>query len=515
MKGISSVYGFIMIFLLSMASIQTWSSAVGAMESIQGASDQSAQLHQLQGIEHLSLSLYAGNLTITNDGQVASTVEFLRLVGANSSRTIAVNSQVGVGDSLKESVPPGYAVQAVSSLGNVFTSSLASDPPGSVWSGPSGNAGGENAQLFEDVYDPSLFFLSSGSRVDAFSGSGSLQWSFNAGVGIVTDVMPISTGQIFVSVGYATISNTAQLYELDSSGRVVALFPVRLLAYPSGPDGPYEQPVAKGVDSGFVYYDGWFYSAAGPVGAIAGDTSLLASVDSSDFYFYTTSGDPNFPACQSWGNTMVIYSYTPGANYPGGVTLNWDDYVYLGACNAFPQQLLSASTGGGTFVALFADPYFSQSYYDPYPGENPYVVAISDSGQVVYQGVASSAGCSAVATDGSSVYMAVPQAKEIQVLDISTGAVTTYPIGIAASDVVWRNGILFAISNGAVKVFDGSMDLKKTIDFGPFALSSTSDSFPFEAALNTPSFLVLNNTAYAALVENATGSSSLIVGRYA
>jgi len=66
-----------------------------------------------------------------------------------------------------------------------------------------------------------------------------------------------------------------------------------------------------------------------------------------------------------------------------------------------------------------------------------------------------------------------------------------------------------------VKVFDGSMDLKKTIDFGPFALSSTSDSFPFEAALNTPSFLVLNNTAYAALVENDTGSSSLIVGRYA
>ena len=107
MKAISSVYGFIMIFLLSMASIQTWSSAVGAMESIQGASDQSAQVDQLQGIEHLSLSLSGSNLTISNDGQVTSTIEFLRFVQPNSSRTVRLDAAVDVGGSAGGEGPRG------------------------------------------------------------------------------------------------------------------------------------------------------------------------------------------------------------------------------------------------------------------------------------------------------------------------------------------------------------------------------------------------------------------------
>jgi hypothetical protein len=373
-----------------------------------------------------------------------------------------------------------------------------------------------NAQLVEDAYDPSLFFLSSGSQVFAFSGSGAVQWSFNAGVGVVTDIMPISSGQVYVSVGYTTASNTAELYQLDSSGRVVASFPVRLLASPSGPEGTYEQPVAKGADSGYAFYDGWFYSAMGPIGSLSSDTSLLAATDSSDFYYYTTSGDPYYDgACQPWGNTMVIDSYSAGQSYPGGVRLNWDDYVSLGSCNSYPQQLLGASTGGGAFVALFADPYFSESYYEAYPGENPYIVVISESGQVLYQGEAPSAGCSAVATDGSNVYLAVPQAQEIQVLHIATQSVTTYHTGTAASSLLWEDGALFAISDSAVKVYDGSMDLEKTLDFAPLSLSSASNSLPFEGALHTPSFLVLNSTCYAALVQSARGPSSLFIGNYA
>ena len=515
-RGISSVYGFIMIFLLSMASIQTWSSAVGAMESIQGASDQSAQLRQLQGVEHLSLSLSSGNLTITNDGQVPSTVQFLRLVGANSSRMVDVGAEVAVGDSVKETIPTGFAVEAITSLGNVFAAALASGPPGSVWSGPSGGEGLGNAQLFEDVYDPSLFYLSSGSQVVAFSGSGTVQWSFDAGAGVVTDVMPISTGQVYVSVGYATTSNTAQLYELDSTGGVVASFPVRLLANPTGRQGSYEQPVTKGEDSDYAYYDGWFYSAAGPIGAISSDTSFLASADPSHFYFYTSSADPYYnDTCQASGDTVVIDSYTVGSIYPGGVTLNWVDYVPMGSCNAYPPQLLASDTGGGAFVALFADPYYGVSYYETYPGENPYIMVISDSGRVEFQGEAPSPGDSSVATDGSNVYLAEPQSEQVQVLDIATQAVTSYPVGIAASSLVWEDGSLFAISNSAVKVYDSSMDLVKTIDFAPLTFSSASNSLPFEGALKAPSFLVLNATNYAALVENSTGYSSLVVGRYA
>ncbi len=99
-RGISSIYGFIMIFLLSMASIQTWSSAVGSLTELQGASDQSHQLEQMQGLEHLSLSLSDGNLTIANDGQIPSTLDYLRLVGQNDSKTIALEGMLAVGGSM-------------------------------------------------------------------------------------------------------------------------------------------------------------------------------------------------------------------------------------------------------------------------------------------------------------------------------------------------------------------------------------------------------------------------------
>ena len=160
--------------------------------------------------------------------------------------------------------------------------------------------------------------------------------------------MPISTGQVYVSVGYSTTSNAAQLYELDSSGRVVASFPVRLLANPTGRQGSYEQPVAKGVDSGYAYYDGWFYSASGPIGAISSDTSQLAATNASSFYLYTASASPlSNGVCQLGGNTLVVHSYTAGSIYPDGVVSNWVDYVYSGFCNAYPQQLLSGAQQAG------------------------------------------------------------------------------------------------------------------------------------------------------------------------
>ncbi len=137
-RGISSIYGFIMIFLLSMASIQTWSSAVGSLTELQGASDQSHQLEQMQGLEHLSLSLSDGNLTIANDGQVPSNLDYLRLVGQNDSKTIALEGELAVGGSMKVPVEgSGQSVEVVTSLGNVFVlSRLGADPGGpGYWCG--------------------------------------------------------------------------------------------------------------------------------------------------------------------------------------------------------------------------------------------------------------------------------------------------------------------------------------------------------------------------------------------
>src|SRR5271156_6805787 len=126
-KGISSIYGFIMIFLLSMASLQVWSSAVGSMTAIQSASDQSHQIEQMQGLEHLLLSTSQGNLTVTNDGQVPSSVEYLRLVNQNDSTTLPVDRQLQVGSSFQVPVKAGYSVEVVTALGNVFVLAASSE----------------------------------------------------------------------------------------------------------------------------------------------------------------------------------------------------------------------------------------------------------------------------------------------------------------------------------------------------------------------------------------------------
>ena len=515
MKGISSVYGFIMIFLLSMASVQTWSSAVGAMESIQGASDQSAQLHQLQGSSTFRSRCPAGNLTIQNDGQVPSTVEFLRLVGANSSRIVRLDVPVGVGARSLRRVPGGYAVEAITSLGNVFLLTPSSDPPGTIWTGASGAGGPRNAQLFENPYDPSLFYVSSGARVYAFHASGTLAWSFDAGVGAVTDVMPISGGQVYVAVGYATPSNAGYLYELGVGGPVAASFSVRVLSSPDGPSDVATQSVSKGADSKYVYYDGWFYSEGGPAASSSIEGSLLAGTDASSFYVYAPLGGSTYGICQPWGNEMMFDSYAPNPGSQGVLQPNWTASAYLGPCTRYNPQLLSASTGGGVLATLFAAPYFSDSPLQALPGYNPYIAVISASGQTIYDKEAPSNGYSAVATDGSDVYLALPEVDEVQVLSLSTQTVSTHDVGIPASNLVCDYDLLFAISSSEVKVYDGSMSLVKTISLVPLTLASLSNSFPFEPALQAPSFLVLNSTSYAALADNATGYSTLILGNYA
>ena len=515
MKAISSVYGFILIYLLSMASIQTWSSAVGSMENIQTASDRGHQLQELQALEHLSLSLSGSNLTIANDGQIPSTVAYLRLLFSNSSRTVQLDAQLAVGASTVETVPVCYTIEAVTSLGDVFTTTPLRGPADSVWSATTGSGGPRAEQLFGSPYFPSLFFVSSGAQVYAFSGSGRMVWSFDAGAGVVTDVMPISTGQVYVSVGYGTPSNAGTLYELSSNGGILGAFTVRVVDSPDGSSSVGDESVAKGEDSGYVYYDGWFYSSAGPAASIALSGTQLAAAGASSFYLYSLIGGSSYGGCMPWGNEMIFQSFSPGAGYPGGLQQNWNAYAYLGPCTRYDPQLVSAGTGGGDLAVLFAAPYFSDSELQALPGYNPYVVVVSSSGETLLDLEAPSNGYSSVATDGSEVYLALPQLGAVQTISLSTQAVSTYYIGEAASTLLCLYGHLFAVSQGVVKVYDGSMNLVKTISLAPLTLASYSNDYPFEPALQAPSFLVLNSTAYAALVENSTGSVSLLVGDYA
>ncbi|MDG6925612.1 MAG: hypothetical protein JRN09_03570 [Nitrososphaerota archaeon] len=514
-RGISSIYGFIMIFLLSMASVQTWSYAVSSMASVEGASAQQHQVQQMQSVERLTLSESSGNLTVSNTGQIPSTVQFLRLIGPNDSRTIPVDETLAVGSSLVEAVPLADTVQVVTSLGDVFTFSPPPDPGSSVWSGAMLSGGQDNAQVFQSPYDPSSFFVSYGPSVYSFSSGGLQQWSFDAGAGYVTDVLPISNGDVFVSTGYGLTSNSGDLFLLSAGGTVIQTYPVRYMQTPGGaPDNP-AAPVTRGEDSSYVLYDGWFYSESGPFASLQSDDFPLAGSDAANFYFFSVSPVPDVDgSCQPPGNEYVLDSYAVSPFFGGGVKLNWQDYVYFGTCNRYPQQLVGSAVGGGVVASLLASPAYAASPGETYPAQDPYLVIVSTAGHTLYQGQAPDEGYSALATNGTDVYLALPQSGQVQVYSLTTDRFTTYSIGIQASRLVFDAGDLFAISGGAVKVFTSSMSPVKTIDLSPLSLASTKDSFLQEPALQAPSFLVLNATSYAALLVNATGYSSLVIGDY-
>lgn len=514
-NGISSIYGFIMIFLLSMASIQSWSYAVSSMANEENAAAQQEQVQQLQSVERLSLFESDGNITVTNTGQIPSTIEVLRYISPNDSRTIYLDAGLPVGSSVTEPATPGDTVQVVTSLGNVFTYSPFSDTGASYWSGGALEGGMSNLQLFRSPYLEGSFYLSDGPSVFAFSSSGSAEWSFDAGDGYITDVLPLSNGDIYVSSGYGSTSNIATLFELDTSGQVISSYAVRLLQTTDGPSDAPSTPVVKGVDSLYAYYDGWFYSAVGPAASLTSDGFPLAGTDSSDFYFYRITAVPDVDGvCQSPGDEFLLYSYTPGPIYANGAKEDWDDYVYMDQCSRFPPQVVGSAVGGGVIAVLLASPAFAASAGETYPAENPYLVVTTSQGVTLTEGQTPAVAYTSVATNGTEVYLSLPQQEVIQTYSLARGVYTTYNVGIQASQLIFQYGNLFAISSDQVKVFSESMGLEKTISFQSLSLASSSDSFLDEAALQAPSFLLLNSTSYAALLVNGTNSGNLVLGSY-
>ncbi|MBI3023585.1 MAG: hypothetical protein HYY68_07665, partial [Thaumarchaeota archaeon] len=78
-RGLSSVYGFIAVYLLTMAALEASSSMVGSLVTLQESRDRADQLESVQKIEHLTLTQSNGTLTLTNDGLTPSMVKYLHL----------------------------------------------------------------------------------------------------------------------------------------------------------------------------------------------------------------------------------------------------------------------------------------------------------------------------------------------------------------------------------------------------------------------------------------------------
>lgn len=125
-RGLSSVYGFIVIFMLLMAGLEAISVTIGTEGSISEAQSQARQLESTRQLEHLSISLNGTSLAVENNGLIPSTLAYLY----QSSSTDSVDSRLG------ETLPAGASVAVpiltkmqrfaiVTSLGNVFVSTTA------------------------------------------------------------------------------------------------------------------------------------------------------------------------------------------------------------------------------------------------------------------------------------------------------------------------------------------------------------------------------------------------------
>jgi len=212
---------------------------------------------------------------------------------------------------------------------------------------------------------------------------------------------------------------------------------------------------------------------------------------------------------------VSVYAYLATSQ---AVQQEWSTPVYLNTCDEYPNQLIAASAGSGLVVSLYSQTWWTQpTYYGgPYPGANPLLAVISSSsGTLVWSGTLDSNGYTGIATDGSSVYLAIPSSDEVEVVS-ATGSLpgAFYNVGIPAASLVWEDGSLFAISGSQVNVYSASMTLEKAVDFSPLSLYSLSNSKPLETNMVQPSFLVLNSTSYLALLRNSTGFGSLVLGAY-
>jgi len=533
--GLSSVYGFIMIFLLVVASLQAISNALSSSESADAAAQQAGQVAQMRSLERLQVKLSGGNVTITNDGLIPSQLSFLLLQNSSVSEELAVQDSLEVGASVV--VAAGSAsfpssVAAVTSLGNVFASSPSTGQSSVVGLKTLEAAlGGPvvDAQLYQNPSDPSRFFVSAGSSAVAFSAStGARLWSFNASEGEVTDVLPLSDGGVYVSDGYYGDQFSSSLFRLSSSGTSTFAYTMRLLRlyttveiqYPNGGQPPYpvgSQPVQKGTDGLYAFYDGWFFSSSGPAQTtVPADTFNLAGSDASQFYIYEPSADPGgFGCSEPRGNVVTVYAYSATTL---GVQEQWSTPLFFNACDEYPNELVASSAGSGLFVSLYSQTYWTQPTYfaGPYPGSNPFLAVLSSSsGAILRSGPLDSNGYTSIATDGTRVYLSIPSLDEVEVLSASGGGNGAfYDVGIPASTLVWADGSLFAISGSQMKVYDSSMSLEKSIDFSPLTFYSLSNSKPLEAQMVQPSVLVLNSTSYVALLRNSTGYGSLVLGTY-
>jgi len=120
-EGLSSVYGFIVLFTLLMAGIGAALTIMDSQASVWNAQDRARQIQASQQTEHLALSINGTSLTIQNVGLIPSQIAYLYQRSETSSADERIDTSLQEGSNLTIPLASGMSTFAVvTSLGNVF-----------------------------------------------------------------------------------------------------------------------------------------------------------------------------------------------------------------------------------------------------------------------------------------------------------------------------------------------------------------------------------------------------------
>lgn len=372
-KGLASVYGFLVLFLLITAGLSTFSSVMSAQYRVIDANQRAQQLIQQAKAERLTVSWGASGIVATNDGGALSRVTNLLLVGPSSEQSRTFSQQILPGDSLQISIPVGIQKAGiVTAFGNVFW--LAKEPLTGVNYTVSFDAQGVAQNLGNSTIltvDGSQFAPSQLPRFFSWS-SGSLH-SYSYTLGFATgagsrigwsDARGLSssrTGQLLVDQPGGVLADYATQYLLQVSGGSNVQYSA---SSPSG-DGFYNAGTQVQVSTDYT----WSSIAAQSRQSLLAwslDTATPALVQRHASGRYTstlTMSSPHtlqFDSQQQYylgstGGNGVTYSPSPTGDqwYDSGSTASaTSNYVWSEVAGQSRQNLVSWNIDGGPSTSI-------------------------------------------------------------------------------------------------------------------------------------------------------------------
>ena len=129
-KGLSAVYGFIVIYLLVMAGLSAISNVASSQASLEQSVDRARQLDSLRSSEHLDLERSNGTLMVENDGSVLSSLQDIVFRTSEGTSVKDIDYQLPAGANASFPVGSGGGnIGVLTRYGNLFWAST--DSPGS------------------------------------------------------------------------------------------------------------------------------------------------------------------------------------------------------------------------------------------------------------------------------------------------------------------------------------------------------------------------------------------------